>query len=167
VTREITRGSSSEGDASDAGFDWRLSLAEVSAGGPFSTFPGVDRILVLLTGDGLDLTVDGDPVPLRPPHGAHAFAGESTVHATLTGGPTTDLNVMCRRDSWTAAAELIGDAGALSLPVGAVALVHVVAGQATLESGEVLDLGDTAECHGPATLRWHGGTVVAVALEPR
>lgn len=167
VTREVARGSSPEGDASDAGFDWRLSVAEVSAGGPFSAFPGVDRILVLLTGDGIDLAVADARVELRPPYGAHAFPGEAEVHATLVDGPTTDLNVMCRRDSWQAAVELIEDAGALGIPTGAVALVHVVAGEIALESGEVLGVGDTAECHGPAALRWLGGTVIAAALQPR
>jgi len=167
VTREVARGSSPEGDASDAGFDWRLSVAEVSAGGPFSAFPGVDRILVLLTGDGIDLAVADARVELRPPYGAHAFPGEAEVHATLVDGPTTDLNVMCRRDSWQAAVELIEEAGALGVPTGAVALVHVVDGQVTLESGEVLEVGDTAECHGPAALRWLGGKVIAAALQPR
>lgn len=167
LTREIARGSSPEGDVSEAGFDWRFSVAEVSRGGPFSSFPGVDRILVLLSGDGIDLDVDGEQVTLRPPFGAHAFPGEAAVLATLVGGATTDLNVMCRRDAWQAAVELIEEAGALGIPTGAVALVHVVDGQVTLESGEVLEVGDTAECRGPAALRWLGGKVIAAALQPR
>lgn len=166
VTREIARGSSPEGDASEVGFDWRLSVAEVAEGGPFSSFPGVDRILVLLSGDGIDLDVNGEQVSLRPPFGAHAFAGEAAVLATLVGGATTDLNVMCRRAAWQAAVELIEGAGALGVPAGAVALVHVVEGQVTLESGEVLEVGDTAECHGPAALRWLGDKVIAATLHP-
>jgi environmental stress-induced protein Ves len=166
VTREIARSMSLDAEASGAGFDWRFSVAEVAEGGPFSSFPGVDRILVLLSGAGIDLDLEGERVELRPPFGAHAFPGETAVVASLVDGPTTDLNVMCRRGAWKAAVELIEEAGALGIPTGAVALVHVVEGEITLESGEVLGVGDTAECHGPAPLRWLGGTVVAAALQP-
>jgi environmental stress-induced protein Ves len=166
VTREITRSVSSDAEASGVGFDWRLSVAEVAQGGPFSSFPGVDRILVLLSGTGMDLDVEGEPVELRPPFGAHAFPGEAAVVASLVDGPTTDLNVMCRRGAWSATAELVEGAGALGIPTGAVALVHVVEGEITLESGEVLGVGDTAECHGPAAVRWSGGTAIAAELQP-
>jgi len=36
---------------SDAPFLWRLSMADLTGSGPFSAFPDVDRILVLLHGD--------------------------------------------------------------------------------------------------------------------
>ncbi|HEY0310268.1 MAG TPA: HutD family protein, partial [Luteimonas sp.] len=36
-------------------WDWRLSIAEIEADAPFSAFPGVDRELVLLQGEGLRL----------------------------------------------------------------------------------------------------------------
>src|SRR5690606_23181136 len=34
---------------------WRLSIAEIERDGPFSAFPGVDRALVLLRGNGMRL----------------------------------------------------------------------------------------------------------------
>ena len=36
-------------------FDLRISIAEVAANGPFSLFPGVDRIITLLSGGGFRL----------------------------------------------------------------------------------------------------------------
>src|SRR5512147_1621544 len=39
-----------------AGFTWRISVAELERDGPFSAFPGVDRTLVLLAGNGMRLT---------------------------------------------------------------------------------------------------------------
>jgi environmental stress-induced protein Ves len=42
--------------ASLADFDWRVSIAEINADGPFSAFAGVDRTLVLLSGAGVRLT---------------------------------------------------------------------------------------------------------------
>ena len=40
-------------------FDWRISLATITADGPFSVFPGIDRSLVLVDGDKLRLLLDG------------------------------------------------------------------------------------------------------------
>ena len=38
------------------GFDWRISIAELRGSGPFSTFPGYDRIIVQLDGPPMILT---------------------------------------------------------------------------------------------------------------
>lgn len=80
-------------------FDWRLSIADIAADGPFSAFPGIDRQIVLLDGDGVRLhardgSFDHRLVAVGEPF---AFAGEATVEATLLGGPTRDFNVMTRR----------------------------------------------------------------------
>ena len=37
---------------------WRLSIAEIESDAPFSAFPGVERVLVLLSGNGLRLRFD-------------------------------------------------------------------------------------------------------------
>ena len=82
-------------------FAWRVSLAEVHAGGPFSSFPGVDRQMAVLAGE-LALSIDeGDSLTLSrhsPPLG---FSGEARVVAQPLGGVVTDLNVMTRRDRYT------------------------------------------------------------------
>ncbi|HWV09358.1 MAG TPA: HutD family protein, partial [Pseudomonas sp.] len=36
-------------------FEWRISSARVTAPGGFSSFPGIDRSLAILNGDGLGL----------------------------------------------------------------------------------------------------------------
>ncbi len=52
----------------DSGFAWRLSSAEVAASGPFSAFPGLERTLLLLAGDGfrLDFGARGTVILDRP-----------------------------------------------------------------------------------------------------
>ncbi len=40
-------------------FDWRVSMATVASDGPFSVFPGIDRTLSVLEGDGILLDVEG------------------------------------------------------------------------------------------------------------
>ncbi len=79
-------------------FDWRISLATIAAGGPFSIFPGVDRTLALVDGAGVVLDIgDEGRFVLSEDDPIVEFAGESDVSATLTLGPTTDFNVMTDR----------------------------------------------------------------------
>lgn len=79
-------------------FDWRISLATIAADGPFSAFPGVDRTLALVDGPGvlLDLGAEGK-FALTEDDPVLEFPGEAQVAASLTGGATTDFNVMTRR----------------------------------------------------------------------
>jgi environmental stress-induced protein Ves len=85
-------------DAGLDAFDWRISIAEVAASGPFSSFPGVDRILTVIAGSGLRLRVaDRAPVTLDATAPPHAFPGDVACTAELAGGPIRDLNVMVRR----------------------------------------------------------------------
>lgn len=79
-------------------FDWRLSIAHVGEDGPFSVFPGVDRSIALLDGEGLQLDLpDGCQQTLVPYGQPFAFPGEWVISSTNLGGPTMDLNIMTRR----------------------------------------------------------------------
>ena len=100
ITYEVLR--SPQGGAD---FDWRVSIAEIASDGPFSPYPGVDRVLILLRG-AMDLEIDGmsHEVPRFSPI---EFAGESHVEARLSQGPTMDLNVMTRRSHAEAQVDLL------------------------------------------------------------
>lgn len=79
---------------------WRLSIAEIEHDAAFSVFPGVERELVLLRGNGLRLQFDdGESRTLLPPHARTRFAGERAVSGELVDGPTHDFNLMWRRDA--------------------------------------------------------------------
>lgn len=81
-----------------ADFDWRISMATVAADGPFSIFPGIDRTLSILSGNGMSLAIAGQrPVLLTQASQPLAFAADVPVMATLADGAITDLNVMTRR----------------------------------------------------------------------
>lgn len=83
-----------------ADFDWRVSMAGVAVDGPFSIFPGIDRTLSILEGEGLLLSVEGGkPVLLTQASDPFAFPADVAVSASLAGGPVTDLNVMTRRSA--------------------------------------------------------------------
>ena len=93
-TREILR-LPAQGD------DWalRLSVAEIELDAAFSAFPGVERELVLLQGNGVRLRFeDGRVAEVLPPHGRVRFAGEETLHGELVDGTTHDFNLMWKRD---------------------------------------------------------------------
>lgn len=79
-------------------WDWRLSLAEIDQDAPFSAFPGMERLLVLLQGDGLRLQFeDGRTQELRPPHGMLRFSGDRPLRAELLGGPCRDFGLIWKR----------------------------------------------------------------------
>ncbi|MGQ3214066.1 MAG: HutD/Ves family protein [Shinella sp.] len=85
-------------DASLSEFGWRVSMATVASDGPFSVFPGIDRTLAVLSGDGMALSIEGLGDKLLTPVCAPlGFPADAPTTARLTGGPITDLNVMTRR----------------------------------------------------------------------
>lgn len=102
-------------------FAWRVSMALVERAGPFSIFPGIDRILTVLRGT-LDLRfADGTAARLDAQSAPFAFAGDAACHGSCGAGSSgegssgegsygaggeaavLDLNVMTRRGEWRAA----------------------------------------------------------------
>jgi environmental stress-induced protein Ves len=117
-------------------FDWRVSLAQVDAGGPFSRFAGVDRILTVLEG-AMRLTVEGrEPVTLDADAGPYAFAGDADCSARMIA-PVIDLNVMTRRGAWTATVTRLDVDGETRLALSeAVTLLVVAQGRMRLLLGD-------------------------------
>jgi uncharacterized protein len=78
--------------------DWayRISVAEVNAAGPFSHFEHTQRHFCVLSGQGVDLLIDGAQHRVTKHSNALSFSGEAKVNCTLIDGPTSDLNFMVR-----------------------------------------------------------------------
>ncbi|MFC8260264.1 HutD family protein [Streptomyces sp. NPDC057291] len=139
VTREIA--ACPEGAPLDD-FDWRVSLADVSADGPFSSFPGVDRTLTVVEGAGMDLMVGGEHHIVDEQYWPHDFPGDLETDGRLLGGPVVNLNVMYRRERTTAEVAVVR--GTLRLLAPQSGTVLAVA----LEDGAVLDGHDIAlDCY--------------------
>ena len=98
VTREVAAWPPGTGAAD---FDWRISIATVSRGGPFSAFPGVDRELAVLEGV-LRLSIHGrDAVSVGPQSPSVHFPGDVPTSGEPQDGPVMDLNVMTRRGKFS------------------------------------------------------------------
>lgn len=133
----------------DSGFTLRVSCAHVATSGPFSAFPGCDRLLLLLQGPGM--TLRGGPagaIELGAP-GAHTrLAGEWPIDATLHDGPIRDFNVIFARANWRASLEVLALHGPMHRdpPPGGRLLLYVREGalhEAT--RGELLQTAESLE----------------------
>ena len=78
--------------------DWRvrISVADIEADGPFSTFPGVQRWFTVLLGGGVALTVAGAERLCRIGDEPFEFPGEAPASCRLLAGASRDLNFMLR-----------------------------------------------------------------------
>jgi environmental stress-induced protein Ves len=78
-------------------FDWRISTAKVGQSGPFSIFPGIDRVLTVIEGGAMRLRFeDGQIIDCAPDGVPHAFSGETPCVAELLNEALLDLNLMVR-----------------------------------------------------------------------
>ncbi len=147
TTREIVRwpaGSTLED------FEWRVSVATLSASGPFSVLPDVDRQIMLLNGDGARLRSNDGSIDhaLSERWKVFAFRGETAIDAVLMGDTSTDFNLMVRRGHWHGQMQVVRQARHTgSAPAG---VCMVLAGR-WRRAGEVLTAGQglwwTSEGH--------------------
>lgn len=153
-------------DAGGDDFLWRISVAEVDSAAPFSSFPGVDRQIVLLHGAGFTMTLDKQQRhALTAPFEPFAFPGEADVEVALAGGATRDFNVMLRRGKATGRIEVLRGEGSHSVERGVV-LLYCATGQCAAPDG-VLSSGDSwlAPRDGAELVLSDDGVVLAVAID--
>lgn len=163
-TREVASGA--PGESAD-GFDWRVSVADVAAGGPFSAFPGIDRVITLVENEGMVLTVDGTAYPVAPLR-PFAFSGDAATDCRLEAGPVRDMNVMTRRGRATAEVHVLAPAATdPECAAGETRLLMALTEGVTLTApdGAPTPLGrlDCVRHEGPGRLELRGGPETAVA----
>ncbi|THC55042.1 HutD family protein [Streptomyces sp. A1499] len=178
TTREVASGTVQEPPAlgeHEGGYDWRVSVADVDAEGPFSVFPETDRVITCVEGEGMVLTVDGAARavgPLNP----FAFPGDAATDCRLKAGAVRNLNVMTRRGRATAHVRLVtvGAARGTELPYtagetllvlavteGIVAAAEGVAAATPGGHGTALGRLDCVRHEGPGPLMLRGDGAVA------
>lgn len=168
VTRELALWP--EGATLDA-FDWRVSLADVADDGPFSAFPGVERILTVVEGGGMDLLVGGEHHIVDEPLWPYGFPGDLPTDGRLLAGPVTNLNVMYHRERTAAEVAVVRGTVRLAAPPGGAVLAVAVDAGASLGGGgpvlgrhdAVLLRDDPSSAYVLRTL----GDAVLITLAPR
>lgn len=130
----------------DAGMDdflWRLSMAEVTAPGPFSAFPGIDRVLAVLDGT---LHLSGDTIGdifITPQSTPCAFPGDAAVNGQPIGGPVLDLNAMVRTGAYRAEMRHLASG---NHKVGASSAAFVALGPVRCEADGIVETLDRLDC---------------------
>jgi len=85
---------------------WRLSLAEITQDGAFSTFPGMARIHTIVAGQGL-LLDGGETTLVAKPHRPLHFDGGLPLTARLLEGACRAFNVIYDPKLVTATAQIL------------------------------------------------------------
>ena len=133
VTRELARHPRTP-SAQDTAWDWRVSIAEVSKAGAFSTFAGMDRVLTVIDGELLLLSVDGAEHPLEK-YRPFRFSGDADSAGALPTGDIRDLNVITRNGSFKGYTSIIELSKKRAHPVFAGQFGILLQGSATVGPG--------------------------------
>jgi len=145
----------------DGSMLWRLSMADVAVEGPFSSFPGLTRVLTVIRGGGLIL--HGPDRDLRGDYAKPVvFDGATAIDAELTEGPLRDFNLMYDTVRCDADVGVVhGPAETTADADGQTFVHHCIAGKAKLGGADPLEAGDTAIVTGtPVWLTLDPGDIV-------
>ena len=166
-TKEILKAPAAAGS-----FDWRLSLATIEQPGPFSSFAGYDRTLILVRGAGVALDFDANGrTLLRAPGQLAEFDGAWETSCTLIDGPSSDLNLIVSQERAQAQTRLLRLAAAETAHTAGweETLFCCIQGRVRVENatGQVAELSsvDVARCgpdDGVLTCAPNGATTPAV-----
>ncbi|WP_422934578.1 HutD family protein [Sinomonas sp. P47F7] len=138
TTVEIARGPESTGND----WGWRLSLADIERAGDFSSFEGMERVLTVVEGELLVLTVGGREQGLerfRP----FRFDGGAPASAVLPTGSIRDLGLITRRGAFTGHVTILELSKKRAHPLFPGQLGVLLQGEAAVDGGEPLARYDT------------------------
>ena len=131
VTRELARHPLT---SQDNAWDWRVSIAEVSKAGPFSAFAGMDRVLTVIDGELLLLSVDGAEHPLEK-YRPYRFSGDADSAGALPTGDIRDLNVIARNGAFKGYTSIVELSKKRAHPVFEGQFGILLQGQGTVSPG--------------------------------
>jgi environmental stress-induced protein Ves len=137
VTREVATHTGATAPRKSSGhnsWDWRVSIADVSKAGDFSAFPGMDRVLTVVEGELLLLSVDGAEHPLEK-YRPYRFSGDAAASGALPTGDIRDLNVITRTGAFKGYTSIIELSKKRAHPVFEGQLGILLQGQATVTAG--------------------------------
>ncbi len=160
-------------EPNDAGFLWRLSIAHIARSCAFSAYPGIERWITVLDGNGMRLSVGNAELhimqALDPPA---CFAAEADTRCELLDGAIHDINLMLDRRHVEGRMFLLTGHGEHRLDRGTVLLYAATKGVA-VSSGSAdrveLAAGDTAMLGavGGVSVLEAGATAIVARIDRR
>ena len=132
-----------------ADFSWRFAKARIDRDVPFSIYPGIDRVFMQISGNGLDLEFEGGHIlQVHESNVPHAFPCDVPLNCKLRDGPCFDLNLFTARGVYHAETSVLKLSGMESIDlVGVEAVFFALEGSVVLsgQDGAVhLQAGDAA-----------------------
>lgn len=149
-------------------FLWRISIANVRVGGPFSHFPQIDRTIAIVSGT-LRLSSGGKVVKLSTADSPFAFPGDVPTIGEPVDGPVRDLNIMTRRHHYRATTLRLVPEDVVT-ERGAATIVLIALTDAQLKIGklpvmlEALDAIELTSLHRTTTVAVTAGRALLVRL---
>ena len=161
TTTEIWKAASPAGEML-----WRLSIADVASDGPFSEFQGIDRWIMVISGKGMELTIEGLGAkrldrPLEP----LSFPGDAKTDCRLIDGPIRDFNFMIARSFGKGTLQVLRLTAGMAAPLGEnTTALHVLAGSVEIETNDIQELAasDTWIAEQPGKVKVTGEASVAI-----
>ena len=139
----------------EQGLRFRISQASVQDDGVFSDFSGLDRTLVLLSGNGMQLSCQNtnqksQQHTLTAPLDMARFAGGARTYASLTQGVIEDLNIMVRDSDSVAKVQACFAPADIALLDTETLLTGFYANEDSIIGVQIEDNGDTETLSVPA-----------------
>ncbi len=120
-----------------AEFSWRFAKARIDRDVPFSIYPGIDRVFMQISGNGLDLEFEGGQVlAVHESNVPHAFACDVPLNCKLRDGPCFDLNLFTARGVYEAQASVIKLSGMESIDLSNIEAVFFALEGSVVLSGQ-------------------------------
>ena len=145
---------------------WRLSIADVASDGPFSEFPGIDRWIMVASGNGMELTIEGlGARRLDRPFEPLFFPGDAKTDCRLIDGPIRDFNFMIARSFGKGTLQVLRLTPGMTAPLGEnTAAIHVLTGSVEIETNDVRELAasDTWIAEQPGKVKVAGEALLAI-----
>ena len=130
-------------------FSWRFAKARIDRDVPFSIYPGIDRVFMQISGNGLDLEFEGGhKIEVHHSNVPHAFPCDIPLTCKLLDGPCFDLNLFTARGIYEAQASVLNLSGMESIDLTGVEAVFFALKGKVILSGQggaiTLQQGDAA-----------------------
>ena len=152
-----------------AEFSWRFAKARIDRDVPFSIYPGMDRVFMQISGNGLDLEFEGGHrIEVHQSNVPHAFPCDIPLTCKLRDGPCFDLNLFTARGKYQALPSVLNLSGMEGIDLTGVEAVFFALQGKVILSGQggaiTLQEGDAATAKLEQTISAAGSAALFIGI---